>query len=136
MSVLGLVVIDASAVVAALGPSQIGGRWATITLSAHRLVAPRLLPFEAGAAFRRMQLSGRADTRATTLAHDDLLALQIGLWPHRQLARRAWELRHSVTYTDACYVALAEILDAPLVTLDRRLAQAHGPRCTFLTPPE
>jgi len=37
---------------------------------------------------------------------------------------------------DACYVALAELLDAPLITLDRRLAQAPGPRCGFVTPPE
>ena len=56
-------------------------------------------------------------------------------WPHHKLAARAWELRGSVTYYDASYVALAELLDAPLVTLDRRLAQAHGPRCAFLTPP-
>lgn len=56
-------------------------------------------------------------------------------WPHRRLAVRAWQLRDSVTYYDATYVALAELLDAPLVTLDRRLAQAPGPRCTFLTPP-
>jgi predicted nucleic acid-binding protein len=40
-----------------------------------------------------------------------------------------------VTYYDASYVALAEILDAPLVTLDRRPARAPGPRCAFLTPP-
>jgi predicted nucleic acid-binding protein len=57
-------------------------------------------------------------------------------WPHRLLASRAWELRDTVTYYDASYVALAELLDAPLVTLDRRLAQAPGPRCAFLTPPE
>ncbi len=39
-------------------------------------------------------------------------------------------------YGDACYVALAELLGAPLVTLDRRLTRAPGPRCVFLTPPE
>ena len=54
---------------------------------------------------------------------------------HSRLATRAWEFRDSVTYYDATYVALAELLDAPLVTLDRRLARASGPRCAFLTPP-
>ena len=44
--------------------------------------------------------------------------------------------REWVTCYDASYVALAELLDAPLVTLDRRVARAHGPRCAFLTPPE
>jgi predicted nucleic acid-binding protein len=40
-----------------------------------------------------------------------------------------------VTPYDAWYVALAEALDATLVTLDLRLARANGPTCTFLTPP-
>jgi predicted nucleic acid-binding protein len=47
---------------------------------------------------------------------------------------RAWELRDTVSAYDAWYVALAEALDAPLATLDIRLAQSSGPRCTFLLP--
>lgn len=39
-----------------------------------------------------------------------------------------------MTAYDATYVALAEVLDAPLVALDRRLARASGPRCAFVTP--
>ena len=53
-----------------------------------------------------------------------------------RLAVRAWELRGAVTYYNASYVALTELLDAPLITLDCRLAQAPGPQCAFLTPPE
>ena len=44
---------------------------------------------------------------------------------------RAFELRANVTAYDACYVALAEALDWPLCTVDRRLAHASGPRCTM-----
>jgi len=51
------------------------------------------------------------------------------------LAARVWALHPNVTAYDAAYVALAEELDAPLVTLDRRLPRADGPRCSFLTPP-
>ena len=42
---------------------------------------------------------------------------------------RCWELRANVTVYDAVYVALAELLDAPLVTADRKLANAPGIRC-------
>jgi predicted nucleic acid-binding protein len=47
------------------------------------------------------------------------------------LLERAWELRDTVRSWDALYVALAEALDATLLTLDERLARADGPRCTI-----
>ena len=55
-------------------------------------------------------------------------------WPgqrvgHRLLLDRAWELRESVRGWDAFYVALAEALDATLLTMDARLSRAHGPLC-------
>jgi predicted nucleic acid-binding protein len=52
------------------------------------------------------------------------------------VAARVWELRRSITAYDACYVALAEQLRAPLATLDRKLSRASGPRCAFLLGPE
>ena len=64
-----------------------------------------------------------------------MLGAAVKLWPLKALTTRAWALRESVTCYDACYVALAELLDVPLVTLDRRLARAPGPRCTVLVPP-
>ena len=94
------------------------------------------MPFEAGNAIRRAELGGNLDRSAADLGHELLLELRIDLWSHSRLAVRAWELRGAVTYYDASYVALAERLDAPLVTLDGRLAQAPGPRCEILTPPE
>lgn len=47
------------------------------------------------------------------------------------LLQRMWELRENVTAYDAAYVALAERLEAPLITSDSRLVAANGPRCTF-----
>ena len=135
MTAAGLAVADASAVVAALGQVDEFGDWAASVLSSRRLLAPRLMPFEAAGALRRLQLQGRLNALHATAAHTELLELAIDTWPHRPLAYRAWELRDAIAYTDACYVALAEILDVPLVTLDRRLARAPGPRCAFLTPP-
>lgn len=53
-----LMVADASAVAAALGPSQVVGDWAAETLTGARLAAPHLMPFEAGSVLRKMRLSG------------------------------------------------------------------------------
>jgi predicted nucleic acid-binding protein len=59
-------------------------------------------------------------------ALEDLAALDIARYEHEPLLGRVWELRHTVTAYDAVYLALAEVLDAPLVTFDRRLAAAPG----------
>lgn len=130
------VVADASAIVALLSEATDDAEWAVETVLAAAAVAPRLLPFEVGHALRAIQRAGKLDTTSATLAHLELQSYQIQLWPHAPLAKRAWELRDNLSYYDACYVALAELLDAPLVTLDRRLARAPGPRCVVLTPPE
>jgi predicted nucleic acid-binding protein len=63
------------------------------------------------------------------LARDDLRSLPIRRVPHPPLLERCWELRANLTTYDAAYVALAELIDAPLVTLDARLAEAPGPTC-------
>ena len=56
--------------------------------------------------------------------------LDLDRYPTLPFMRRAWVLRASITAYDAAYVALAETLDCDLVTADRRLHQAHGPRCS------
>jgi hypothetical protein len=60
--------------------------------------------------------------------------LTIEHWPYEPLAPRAWELRQNLSIYDATYVALAELTDATLITLDRRIAGAPGPRCAIATP--
>jgi predicted nucleic acid-binding protein len=133
---IGQVVVDSSAVVALLADRGAYGDWVAGEVEGRRVAAPWLMPFEAGNSLRRRELAGDIDASTSTLAHEDLLSMRIDLWPHGRLADRAWELRGAVTYYDASYVALAELLEAPLVTLDRRLARAPGPECAFLTPPE
>lgn len=128
-------VVDASVVVAALVDDSAIGRWAEAALGTEELAAPHLMPIEAANILRRAALSGRLSPDTATLAHADLCQLPVVLFPYALLAGRAWELRNNVTAYDACYVALAEVLDVALLTLDLRLAQATGPRCTFQTPP-
>jgi predicted nucleic acid-binding protein len=132
----GLAVVDSSAIVALLADRADTGEWVRDAIGVRRIAAPRLMVFEAGNTIRRKQLAGALDSAGATRRHTRLCDLRVLHWPHSRLATRAWELRNSVTYYDATYVALAELLDAPLITLDRRLAQAHGPHCAFLTPPE
>ena len=127
-------VVDASAVVAALVDDGEVGRWAEVVLGQQGLAAPHLLPFEAANVLRRAAHRGDISSDVARLAHADLLDLTIELVDYEALALRAWALRDAVTVYDAAYVALAETLGAPLMTLDLRLTRAAGPRCTFLTP--
>ena len=66
---------------------------------------------------------GRADG-----AIADLIDLRLHRHPHVDLLGRAWKLRDNVTAYDAMYVALAEALDAPIVTCDTPLAKTPGHR--------
>ena len=91
--------------------------------------APHVVDVEAFGVIRREHLRGRLDATAATQAVEDLR-----LWPgerfgHRLLLGRSWQLRDTVRGWDAMYVALAEALDAVLLTTDRRLAAASGPTC-------
>jgi predicted nucleic acid-binding protein len=63
----------------------------------------------------------------------DLEQVPLTRCPHVPLLHRCWELRHNLTTYDAAYVALAELLDAALLTADRRLARASGIRCEVET---
>ena len=56
----------------------------------------------------------------------DLAALGVERYPHAPFLSRIWRLRHNLTAYVAAYVALAEALDAPLVSLDARLHSAAG----------
>ncbi|HTM85857.1 MAG TPA: type II toxin-antitoxin system VapC family toxin [Mycobacterium sp.] len=125
----GRIVCDASAVIAALLDSAEPGRWAAARLAGNDLYAPAVLPYECANVIRRQQRAGTIGLDQAAQAHADLLSLPISYWPYHALAQRIWELRDNLSSYDAGYVALAEAIDAPLVTLDRRLARAPGLGC-------
>ncbi len=127
-------VVDASVVVAALVDNGQAGSWAEGLLSGNALAAPHLLPVEVANVLRRASLAGELSADTASLAHGDLADLRAELFPYEQFAQRVWDLRMTVTPYDAWYVAVAELLDAPVATLDQRLAHAPGPRCRFVTP--
>jgi predicted nucleic acid-binding protein len=128
------VVCDASALVALLLDSGHDGRWVTDALTGADLIAPSLAEFEAANIIRRHDLAGLISTDQAAQAHADLLDLAIEHWPYEILAPRAWQLRENLSIYDASYVALAELTDATLVTLDRRVSGAPGLSCTIATP--
>jgi predicted nucleic acid-binding protein len=95
--------------------------------------APHIVDVEVFGVIRCEFLRGRLDATAAALAIDDLVAWPGERFGHRPLLPRAWDLRETVRGWDAMYVALAEALDATLLTTDRRLAAASGPNCRIET---
>lgn len=121
-------------VVAGLVDGGTDGIWAEGLLAERPLAAPHIMPVEAANILRRAALAGEISPDTASIAHGDLLALRVALFPYEPFGRRVWELRANLTAYDAWYVAVAEFLDAPLATLDGKLCEASGPRCAFSTP--
>src|SRR5438093_6442115 len=90
------------------------------------LHAPHLLDVEVLSAMRRLVQTGEVTADRAAEAIEDLALLRIARHGHLDFARRAWELRQNFTAYDAMYLALAESLDATLVTCDRPFGAAPG----------
>jgi predicted nucleic acid-binding protein len=88
--------------------------------------APALVDAEVGNTLRRQVRAKEISVRKAGVALEDFLQMRLLRVPHRNLIERAWQLRDNVSFYDALYVALAEDLGAPLLTLDARLARASG----------
>lgn len=88
--------------------------------------APHLIDPEVVQVLRRKTMAGEVAPERATGALEDLCDLRLRRYSHIPLIMRAWAMRGQVTAYDAMYIALAEALDAPLVTTDERLARAEG----------
>lgn len=122
-----MIVVDASAVLDALlqTPSAEAVRRSMFAMG-QTLHAPHLLDVEVAQVVRRYTLAGEIGAERGKEALTDLTAFPIRRYPHDVLLPRVWELRDNMSAYDAVYVALAEVLDARLLTTDRRLATAAG----------
>lgn len=121
-----LIVPDASVVLEVLLQTEVGRQLDERLLAEPSLHVPHLLDLEVAQALRRYVALGDLSPERGEEALCDLLDLPFVRHSHDLLLPRVWELRHNLTAYDASYVALAELLEAPLLTMDRRMAGAPG----------
>lgn len=120
-----MIVLDASAAIEVLLNTPAGARLTERLFAADEtLHTPHLLDIEVAQVLRRYTLAGSLEPARGRDALEDLADLPLIRYPHDLFLPRIWELRHNVTAYDAVYLALAEALDAPLLTSDRALASA------------
>lgn len=130
-----MIVIDASAAVALLVDSGSVGAEVGAKLLQHEIAYPSLLPYEVASALRRLAASEVITPQLAARSLHDVTLLNGQAFEFAELASRVWELRRNLSTYDASYIALAELLDVPLLTLDWRLRGAPGPRCQFVDLP-
>ena len=94
-----------------------------------QLAAPGLIDVEVVSALRRLVRTEVVGVDRAQNAIDDLPFSPVIRAPHVRLVARVWELRDNLSAYDASYVALAEAMNCPLLTADRKLASAPGIRC-------
>lgn len=130
-----MIVLDASLVVELLLQSPRAVPLTGNLLSSEEdLHAPHLIDVEVTQVLRSLcARSELTDARARE-ASNDLADLPLTRHPHELLLSRAWELRSNLTIYDGVYIALAELLHAPLWTLDQRIAGAPDLRTDVMVP--
>lgn len=122
-----MIVVDASAVIEILlrAPAT-DALEARLFAPGETLHAPHLIDLEVAQVLRRHVLAGQFSADRGTAALAAWLGFRVRRHDHHALVPRIWALRETMTAYDAAYVALAEALDAPLVTTDTKLARAPG----------
>jgi predicted nucleic acid-binding protein len=129
-----VIVLDTSAAIDYLLGHSSFGFVAEHVERAELALAPYLLDAEVIGVLRRDVAVGEIDEARAIVALAHLSALRIARFPHLWLMPRVWELRETMTTSDAFFVALAEEAGVPLVTTDARLARTHGHRAKIISP--
>jgi predicted nucleic acid-binding protein len=129
-----VIVLDTSAALEYLADFEYGPWVADHLLTAEEIHVPHLIDVEIVGALRRLVRDRRIGRRRAESALSALIDLELTRHGHLPLVARMWDLRSNVRASDAAFVALAEVLGAPLVTIDRPLSRAPGVRATIVTP--
>ena len=126
-------VVDATAAVSALGRKDAIGVAAHKRIAEATCHAPHLIDAEVGHVLRRGEHTGELSDETARTALRALPEMIDYRYPHTgRLAALAWDLRHTITFYDGLYVALAAVLDLPLLTADVRLSKAPGLCCQVM----
>lgn len=124
-----MIVVDASAMLEFLLQTALGTRVeARLFRDRDELHAPHLVDVEVLQALRRLVRMGEVSPSRAEELIADLSDLDLHRHPHLDLLARAWKLRDNLSAYDAVYIALAEAMEAAIVTCDGPLAKATGNR--------
>lgn len=125
-----MLVLDASAALADVFGTGVNSASIRVRIEApgESLHAPHLLDVEMLHALRGLVLRGDVSLARSEEVREEFASLRWSRYSHVAFLDRIWELKDNLTAYDAAYVALAEALDAPLITMDARLAQVPGIR--------
>lgn len=122
-----MIVVDASALLEFLLQTSLGARVeARLFREDDELHAPHLVDVEIAQGLRRLVRSGEVSAGRANEAIADLTDVDLHRHSHLDLLDRAWKMRDNISAYDAMYVALAEAIEAPMVTCDGPLAKAPG----------
>lgn len=133
-----MIVIDASALLELVTRSPLHPQVVRlIGRPGESLHAPHLVDVEVSHVLRKLVHRNQLTDEEASRALSYHLDLDIERWEHEALLPRIWKHRDNLTAYDACYVALAEVLHAPLVTCDGALASStgHEARIELVTRP-
>ena len=122
-----MIVLDASAAIDWLLHTPAGIKVDQRIYSRSETVhVPHVLDLEVAQVLRRFVRDGNLSSGRADVALQDLMDVRFTRYPHWRLLPRIWQLRHNLTAYDGAYIALAELLNAPLITRDRRVSSARG----------
>lgn len=124
-----MIVLDTSALVEFLVGADAVAERVREAVAGERLAAPHAVDLECASTLRGLARGGKLPAAEARRALDLLGQMNVRRYEHTALLPRIWELRDNLWPYDAAYIALAETLQADLVTVDRKLAAAPGTRC-------
>jgi predicted nucleic acid-binding protein len=127
-----VIVLDSSALVAILTGETRADAVRTLADADPHWLMPEHFVVDVASALRGLWLAGQLDSAGFEGACRRLESLPLEIWPIQPLLPRIVELAANATSYDAAYLALAERLDAPLLTADEKLRRIPGVRCRFL----
>jgi predicted nucleic acid-binding protein len=124
-----VIVVDTSAMVEFLLVRDEFGQRVRHALSGETVAVPYAIDLECASAFRGMVLGRKLPASKAQEAIELLDRMNLRRFDHTPLMHRVWELRHNMWPYDAAYAALAEYLDVPLLTIDKKFTSTPGLRC-------